>query len=319
MADSVRSIRVLDFDGTRSKFRMWSMKVLAAAHQRGYRDVITGVVTVPPSDELIGISTENGKELHKAREANCKACSDLVLSYSGEICFEIVAGAVTPDLQEGDARLAWRKLKEKYMPTTSANKVDLAAQFANSKLTSWKLNPDLWISKLEILRTRLASRNQVIDETGLIIHILNNVPSKYNNVVENLEKRLANLSEPLLLEEVRSNLMLKYTKLKLRAKEGGEKGFGSDSEDDGDESALVAGGGGGGIKWNSNKFKGFFHKCGKQGHKAIDCKENDSSENGGRRFNGKCYYCGVWGHRKADCNKKKTDEAKKIRKCERRR
>ena len=178
MADSIRSIRVLDFDGTRNKFRMWSMKFLAAAHQRGYRDVITGVVTVPPSGESIDISTEDGKKLHKAREYNYKAYSDLVLSCSGEICFEIVAGAVTPDLQEGDARLAWRKLKEKYMPTTSANKVNLAAQFANSKLTSWKSNPDLWISKLEILRARLASCNQVIDETGLIIHILNNVPSK---------------------------------------------------------------------------------------------------------------------------------------------
>ena len=289
---------------------MWSIKFLAAAHQRGYRDVITGVVTVPPSEESIDISTENGKKLYKAREANDKAYSDLVLSCSGEICFEIVAGAVTPDLQEGDARLAWRKLKEKYMPTTSANKVDLAAQFANSKLTSWKSNPDLWISKLEILRARLASCNQVIDETGLIIHILNNVPSKYDNVVENLEKRL-NLSEPLLLEEVRSDLMLKYTKLKLRAKEGGEKGFDSDSEDDGDESALVAGGGGGGNKWNSNKFKGFCNRCGKQGHKAIDCKENVSSNNGSKRFNGKCYYCGVWGHKKSDCHKKKADNAKK--------
>jgi len=142
--------------------------------------------------------------------------------------------------------------------------------------------------------------------------ILEIVPSKYDNVVENLEKRLDNLSEPLLLEEVRSDLMLKYTKLKLRAKEGGEKGFDSDSEDDDDESALVAGGGGNGNKWNSNKFKGFCNKCGKQGHKAIDCKENVSSDNGSKRFNEKCYYCGVWGHRKSDCHKKKAgDDAKK--------
>jgi len=132
MADSLRSIRVLDFDGTRNKFRMWSMKFLEAAHQRGYSDVITGVVTVSPSDESIDISTEDGKELHKTREANYKAYSDLVLSCSGEICFEIVAEAVTPDLQEGYARLAWKKLKEKYMPTTSANKVDLAAQLTNA-------------------------------------------------------------------------------------------------------------------------------------------------------------------------------------------
>ena len=76
------------------------------------------------------------------------------------------------------------------MPKTSANKVDLTAQFINSKLDSWKKNPDNWILKLEILRGRLSSCNQVIDETGLIIHILNNLPSKYNNMVENLEKKI---------------------------------------------------------------------------------------------------------------------------------
>jgi len=53
----------------------------------------------------------------------------------------------------------------------------------------------------------------------------------------------------LHLEEVHSDLMLKYTKLKLRAKDAGEKGFDSDSED---KLALVASGSSGGSNGGSS-------------------------------------------------------------------
>jgi len=60
------------------------------------------------------------------------------------------------------------------------------------------------------------------------------------------------LSDPLTIEEVRADLVLKYTKMKLRSKESGEKGFENDSENEGDETALVAGN----LTNYSKKFKG---------------------------------------------------------------
>jgi len=89
------------------------MKFLATAHQRGYCDIISGMVTAPPSEEIIDITTQEGKSKHKVREANYQAHSNLVLSCSGETCFKIVGGAVTNYLQEEDARMSWMKVKEK--------------------------------------------------------------------------------------------------------------------------------------------------------------------------------------------------------------
>jgi hypothetical protein len=60
--------------------------------------------------------------------------------------------------------------------------------------------------------------------------------------------------------------------------------------------------------------KGKYNKCGKQGHKAVDCRSNGARANkdkggkGGKRFDGKCHYCQKTGHRASDCFKKKREQ-----------
>jgi hypothetical protein len=80
-----------------------------------------------------------------------------------------------------------------------------------------------------------------------------------------------------------------------------------ESDDDG-EHALYAGAG---------RWKGKCNKCGKQGHKAVDCRSNGAGANkaktskgggAGKRFDGKCHYCQKTGHRASDCFKKKRDQ-----------
>ena len=95
---------------------MWSMKFLAAGHHaRGYRELLSGSSEAPAADDVFDETTDEGKKLKKLRDANTKAYSDLVLSCSGEIGFEIVVGATTTSLSDGGARLAWKKLHNKYM------------------------------------------------------------------------------------------------------------------------------------------------------------------------------------------------------------
>ena len=59
---------------------------------------------------------------------------ELMLACQGIISFAIVEKSVTDDLPTGDAYLAWKKLKEKFNPQTSANKLKLKGQFTNSSL-----------------------------------------------------------------------------------------------------------------------------------------------------------------------------------------
>ena len=62
----------------------------------------------------------------------------------------------------------------------------------------------------------------------------------------------------------------------------------------------------------STQFKGMSRKCGKYGHKGVDCPEKkletpSSNTTGTKKFNGNCRYCGKKGHKEAECRKKKQD------------
>ena len=55
------------------------------------------------------------------------------------------------NLPTGNAYLAWNKLKERFDPRTSNEKLQLKEKFTNSKLKDWKKSPDDWITELEII------------------------------------------------------------------------------------------------------------------------------------------------------------------------
>ena len=93
---------------------------------------------------------------------------------------------------------------------------------------------------------------------------------------------------------LRDKLSEKYEKIKKRK---GVKGYNSDDSDDDEEKALFA-----------RTFKGRCRKCGKFGHKAVDCrssggfKDNHNIKKGRMmisrsKFQGKCHHCGKYGHR----------------------
>jgi hypothetical protein len=64
----------------------------------------------------------------------------------------------------------------------------------------------------------------------------------------------------------------------------------------------------------AGRWKGKCNKCGKQGHKAVDCRSNgarankDKAGKGGKQFDGKCHYCQKTGHHASNCFKKKREQ-----------
>ncbi len=130
--------------------------------------------------------------------------------------------------------------------------------------------------------------------------MVNNLTEDYMNQVQNLERRIGSVTNPLDIEDVWEELNLKFERLKTRGK--------NNSNEDDDEHALFAGG---------NKSRSKCNHCGKFGHKSADCYPKGKGNNfdqgqgaggGGEKFKGDCFYCKKPGHQaSADCRKKKKD------------
>jgi hypothetical protein len=87
------------------------------------------------------------------------AFTELILSIdatssAGKIAFGIVKGCKTKEYEDGNAALAWEKLKKKYDPISAPSLVKTERTFRESKLSKGE-DPDVWITNLEDLRIQL--------------------------------------------------------------------------------------------------------------------------------------------------------------------
>ena len=297
----MKSIKVIEFNDKENEYRMWARKFMSVATTRGYRDVLLGKTIVPPQDETLDENVPNDKIKLKGRNANDKAYNNLILACSGEIGFSIVDEAVTEELPDGDAELAWKELQRRFEPDTSADKVKLKKEFSTSKLTSWSKDPETWISKLEVIRKRLKKMGNEISDEDMMIHIMNNLPQEYDTVVEAMERKLDDLVDPLTLRNLKNELLLKYNRIKKN------KGMKEESEnEEADEDTALVG--------YTKNFKGRCYNCGEFGHKKEDCPKlkNQANNSNTGRISGTCFYCGKRGHKRSDCRKlkKRLEEIK---------
>ena len=74
-----------------------------------------------------------------------------------------------------------------------------------SALSSWNKDPEVWISKLEVIRKRLKKMSNEISNEDTMIHILNNLPQEFNMVVDAMERKLDDLVDPLTLRSTRES------------------------------------------------------------------------------------------------------------------
>ena len=133
---------------------------------------------------------DTDKEEMRLRKANNNTYCDLVLACHADIGYDLVDEAVTTNLPEGDANLAWNKLKERFDPQDTADKFRLKGKFTRSKLSAWKENPEDSIMRLKIKRTKLKRINHIISDKDLMINILNNLPEEYESKIEQVKKEM---------------------------------------------------------------------------------------------------------------------------------
>ena len=88
-------------------------------------------------------------------DKNINAYSDLILACQDDVTFGIIEESVSTDFHDGDARLAWKNLFNKFEPNTGAMKVQLKSEFHKMKLVDPDEDPDPWMSKIEHIKRRL--------------------------------------------------------------------------------------------------------------------------------------------------------------------
>jgi hypothetical protein len=118
------AIRVLNFPGRKEEWPSWNEKRLAKAKRSGIKDVLLGKVDIPTTLNVIDEKTEEGKRLLQIADLNEITSMDLILfidvsNSNGKIAFGIVKSCESKELEDGNAALAWRKLKKRYDPVSA--------------------------------------------------------------------------------------------------------------------------------------------------------------------------------------------------------
>jgi tellurite resistance-related uncharacterized protein len=148
------TIRVIPFYGKSEEWPTWSEKFFAKARRYGFKDVLLGKVKVPRTDEEYDMESEEGKKLTIAADINELAYTELIFSIddktsSGKVAFNLVKGYKNKDYADGNASMAWERLKNKFEPSSAPSLVKLEKQFRQCSLKKGQ-DPDIWILNLRI-------------------------------------------------------------------------------------------------------------------------------------------------------------------------
>ena len=180
--DGLKSIKVYKFNNTKESWHEFALKFRVIADDRGYDDIIEGIVTPPDEKEDLEILDKDDaavkktkKEKHLARAANKKGFRDLVMPTKG-ISLNIVENSTSDKLMRGDLRKTWGRLERHWNPKTKEDKVQFYTKFLHYKLENVKQRPMDWLAFMEKKRNELANTGHIMDDETFITHLLNSLP-----------------------------------------------------------------------------------------------------------------------------------------------
>ena len=220
--DGLKSIKVYKFNNTKESWHEFALKFRVIADDRGYDDIIEGIVTPPDEKENLEILEKDDaavkkskKEKQLARAANKKGFRDLVMSTEG-ISLNIIENLTSDKLMRGDLKKAWGRLERRWNPKTREDKVQFYTKYLHYKLENVKQRPMDWLAFMEKKRNELANTGHIMDDETFITHLLNSLPqAEYEGAILVIKERLrgstCNLAQvEQLLEDI--YLSMKYVR-----------------------------------------------------------------------------------------------------------
>ena len=88
--------------------------------------------------------------------------------------------------------------------------IELKTEFVNLKLNS-STSPDEWINQLENLRSKLQKFNSKMSDLDFMLHIVSNLPSCYDTIVDMCQKDLR--QDTLTIKSLSHDLMSKFNRI----------------------------------------------------------------------------------------------------------
>jgi gag-polypeptide of LTR copia-type len=231
-----------------------------------------GKVEIPTRLGVIDEKTEEGKRLSRITDLNEIAFTELILSIdvnnsNGKIAFGIVKSGKTKEFEDGNAALAWGKLKKKYDCISAPSSVKTERMFRESRLGKNE-DPEMWINNLEDLHIKLETMGSSMTDDQFIVQVLNSLTNDYELQMLFLEKQIGSKNSPLSNEDLKEELNLRFERLSMKQ-----------NDNFGGENALF-----------TLQFKGTCRNCGKLGQKAARCK---SKQNKDEKVDVICNYCKI--------------------------
>ena len=309
--DGLKSIKMYKFNNTKESWHEFALKLSVIADDRGYDDIIEGIVTPPDEKQDLEILDKDDAAVKKSKKekplasaVNKKGFRDLVMSTEG-ISLNTVENSVSDKLMRGDLKKAWGRLERRWNPKTREDKVQLYTKFLHYKLENVKQRPMDWLAFMEKKRSELANTGHIMDDETFITHLLISLPqAEYEGAILVIKERLR--GSTCDLAQVEQLLEDKYLSMTY------VKGW----EEDEDDYALFASPAK--KKGQKKQFKGRCGYCGEIGHKAANCppkkskKKDDSQDKSDKKRHKnlkrivkekgktdmtklKCYNCGEMG------------------------
>jgi gag-polypeptide of LTR copia-type len=175
-----------------------------------------GKLNIPKSSKVLEEVSELGRKLLKNADLNKLAFTELILSIdisisSGKIAFRIVKGFKSKDDEDGNANMAWEKLKKKFDSVSAPPLVKIERMFRESKLRK-NGDSEIWIDNLEDLQAKLEVMGSNMTDERFLVQVLNSLTGDYKLQMILMEKDIGNKENPLSIGEV--CCMLKNNELK---------------------------------------------------------------------------------------------------------
>ena len=212
MTNSMTSLlKLLTFSGKDKDWRIWSRRFLALSTEKGFNKILDGTENIPSDTEVLD-TTSNDTDIKtkiKARTANRKAYSYLMMTCTESASFNAIDEARTNDHPNGNARQAWTNLNELYEPKDQTTEIELMTEFAAMTLGE-NQKPSEFFSKIQYIKQRMKTVKHDLKESQIIAQTISTLLDVYSDYKAVLTSRLKDTMKPLTLKELKALLMSAY-------------------------------------------------------------------------------------------------------------
>jgi hypothetical protein len=122
----------------------------------------------------------------KVRKRNDTAFARIAMAVEDVVSGELVKRSTSDVYPDGDAAKARKALQDRYDPRRAVDQQIMLTELFGSKLDDRTRGLELCIVDLQRMQTNLNDTGATISDNMLIAHILNELPSEYEHVADNL-------------------------------------------------------------------------------------------------------------------------------------